>query len=572
MASHVRPRDTPAIWQLPPTSTFLTDANVTVLLQPSSMATTASTTTTTATNGNSSDSAAVSQLLAVPFVTLLRHAALSGAAMALWTDAACTARAPDQASASHISLAFSPVAVATILGSSTASSSSSAAGSSTARRPLSTTTTTVRLRLADPSGYKDYDCWTVYFFFVQRALEHAAYLKLLGSSAGNKDMVPVSFIDRKDLLDYITGVSPSSNNVRSFVPAKPSAAAAASASVSHSAASALDSAAGAKAAGEPDELLVQEVDRKRKAISSHVLEDYAVVKRICAMERTISTSATILSISGSKTFASIQKLGFDKFIRPKDDKSKSSQSKPGSSKPDPRDPRSQRKPAPSAAPSSSKRPDASTSASKPPKHGKDAIPIIIVPAAAQSLLTLYNVNDLLVKQTFVSNDEYRNRGVDKPTQVILERDPKSIPQGAAKKVLVVDNVDTLKPRDWDRVVAVFTNGQEWQFRGWKWAKPVDIFHNTLGFALKFQDEPAQGLIPTWKVDVLNVSAMHDRQLYAGCPLCAILSTDSCALPVHPRLIERNDTWMQLWCTISGKKWMPLLSTRSSSDGHMACDQ
>jgi parafibromin len=67
----------------------------------------------------------------------------------------------------------------------------------------------------------------------------------------------------------------------------------------------------------------------------------------------------------------------------------------------------------------------------------------------------------------------------KPLQVIITRDPKKLSATSLPKFLVLDAVDTLKDRDWDRVVAVFATGQEWQFKGWKWERPVDIFSNGL---------------------------------------------------------------------------------------------
>lgn len=43
--------------------------------------------------------------------------------------------------------------------------------------------------------------------------------------------------------------------------------------------------------------------------------------------------------------------------------------------------------------------------------------------------------------------------------------------------LVIDNPSRLAPGDWERVVAVVALGKEWQFKGWHWEKPVDLFAN-----------------------------------------------------------------------------------------------
>jgi parafibromin len=65
----------------------------------------------------------------------------------------------------------------------------------------------------------------------------------------------------------------------------------------------------------------------------------------------------------------------------------------------------------------------------------------------------------------------------KPLNVTLTRDPKKLSSTSLPKFLVLDAVDTLKDGDWERVVAVFATGPDWQFKGWKWEKPVDIFSN-----------------------------------------------------------------------------------------------
>jgi hypothetical protein len=54
------------------------------------------------------------------------------------------------------------------------------------------------------------------------------------------------------------------------------------------------------------------------------------------------------------------------------------------------------------------------------------------------------------------------------------------------------------------VVAVFTVGQEWIFKAWKWSSPVDLFTHTCGFAVKFVDDPPMGQVSKWNVNVMGV--------------------------------------------------------------------
>ncbi|KAL2913640.1 Rho GTPase-activating protein [Polyrhizophydium stewartii] len=457
------------------------------------------------------------------FVTALRAAGRAGAKERLWTDAAASVPARDFASATHVSLP--------------APAQASGQGGDPPARQLV-------FKITDRSGYKDYEVGSVLFFFLNMTLDHQSYLRQLSATATQgRDVVPISFIDRKDLIDYLTGVIATSVNVRSAVShaGTGDGTAGSAAGEGISAATSLDA-------------FVQEIARKRKILPeatvlvravaqdlslfvvcpvltqmSRRMQDKENTKRICAIERTINTPSSVMSIiSGTKesptssfrrlaNFTSIQKQAYDKFVRGKDDSSRTAQSssKPTSS----RNPRLQKSQSSSQQKS---KPDlkttkiaAAAASGKLQKPTKDAFPIIMVPAAAQSLLTLYNVKEFLIDQKFTSTDEYRNRGEHKPTQVILERDPSKLAPGSQKKFLVLDSIETLRPPDWDRVVAVFTNGQEWQFRGWKWDKPVDIFHNVLGFSLKFQDEPPPGQTPSWNVEVLNI---HRSRRYLDGPV------------------------------------------------------
>ena len=41
----------------------------------------------------------------------------------------------------------------------------------------------------------------------------------------------------------------------------------------------------------------------------------------------------------------------------------------------------------------------------------------------------------------------------------------------------MDSTIHMRPEDWSRVVAVFAQGPTWQFKGWPWTSPADIFSN-----------------------------------------------------------------------------------------------
>ncbi|KAJ2999830.1 40S ribosomal protein S4, X isoform [Globomyces sp. JEL0801] len=293
--------------------------------------------------------------------------------------------------------------------------------------------------LTSPSGYKQYDCKTLLYFYIKRNVEHATYCRM----AVDDSYDIISFMDRKDLLDYLTGVSKESEHLKSKK----------------------TSVDAVKKELEDAVLFGFNLNKKRSSLSAEITNDVESVKRMALMCRTVNTPYNILCVKGQKHFANIEKPAFNAFIT--------------------KDEKKEVRPKPVVH-----QPETKKKSSRVVEKDKNTIPIIIIPAAAQSVISLYNVEELLIKQNFVAADEFRKKGIIKPASVIIKRDPKKY---AVSDFLVLDSIDSLKPIDWKRVVGVFTMGQEWQFRSWKWDKPVDIFSNTVGFSLTFQDEPLPGL-------------------------------------------------------------------------------
>uniref|UniRef100_A0A674EK17 Cell division cycle 73, Paf1/RNA polymerase II complex component, homolog (S. cerevisiae) n=1 Tax=Salmo trutta TaxID=8032 RepID=A0A674EK17_SALTR len=126
------------------------------------------------------------------------------------------------------------------------------------------------------------------------------------------------------------------------------------------------------------------------------------------------------------------------------------------------------------------------SQARPPPNQKKGsrTPIVIIPAATTSLITMLNAKDLLQDLKFVTPEEKKKQGVQRDNEVLLQRRKDQIqPGGATLSVTVpyrvIDQPLKLAPQDWDRVVAVFVQGPAWQFKGWPWllpdGSPVDIF-------------------------------------------------------------------------------------------------
>lgn len=111
--------------------------------------------------------------------------------------------------------------------------------------------------------------------------------------------------------------------------------------------------------------------------------------------------------------------------------------------------------------------------------------------------------------SYVDSQEIRNQGGAKPSRLVIERRQKAN-ETHKTPYHVIDSADHLRPEDWDRVVCVFTTGAEWQFKKWKWQKPVELFAHVKGFYAKWADEQPKESIQSWNVEILSVSPNPHR--------------------------------------------------------------
>jgi len=116
---------------------------------------------------------------------------------------------------------------------------------------------------------------------------------------------------------------------------------------------------------------------------------------------------------------------------------------------------------------------------------------------------MYNIKDFLEKQQYISSNEIKESGVQKAQVVMLKRQATANTEPMLYQV--VDAVDRFKEEDWDRVVCVITNGAAWQFKGWKWASPTEVFRHVKGYYVKYTDEEKKDLASqSWNVEYLNI--------------------------------------------------------------------
>ncbi|KAJ3236244.1 accessory factor associated with RNA polymerase II [Chytriomyces hyalinus] len=318
-------------------------------------------------------------------------------------------------------------------------------------------------------------------------------------------------MDRKNLADNLSGASDSALFLSSLATVGADSAAKNDDSLSNplkrkaDGLTAMDPAR--RTVDSANESVENEAEKKEVAA---MLEDFERIRdTILLRERTILNPSNFLSNKVTKNFTNAIKYAAEilkpapvakpSSTRPSDPKARASSSNPGNKQPPATQSSSRNAPSKPSS-SSSQKPASSKPGQKPSASAR--IPIIIVPPSVTSVITLFNAKPFLCEAKFQSTEECSKSGAEKPTMLVLER--KGAPQGYPKQYHVFDSVDRLKPEDWDRIVAVFATGQEWQFKNWKLGPPVNIFSRVKGFCLKYVEDPINDKIKTWNVNLLNI--------------------------------------------------------------------
>ena len=189
-------------------------------------------------------------------------------------------------------------------------------------------------KLLEESGYKTYECPTILFFYENRNHDHPKYLQIC-SSVDFKGKQMES-VAFMDRKDLLDYLQGNTSTSVNIKTLKKDA---------------VDSS-----------VFGFDLDSKRKLVPENVKQDLEFVKKIKSLQRCVNTAESVLCVVGNRGFANVEKDAIPKFNA----NFKNSRAKP------------------------------SKHASKSDK--KSILPIIVVPAAAQSLLTLLNVKEFLIDE------------------------------------------------------------------------------------------------------------------------------------------------------------------------------
>ena len=133
--------------------------------------------------------------------------------------------------------------------------------------------------------------------------------------------------------------------------------------------------------------------------------------------------------------------------------------------------------------------------------------IIIVPPT----FTEGNICDKNAKE-FLSNGKYVNINnlTDDQRELFIEENGDNTfgykIQGKDLSFEICSNVRRFTKKEWKRVVAVFVQGEDWEFRDWPKSENVStILQKVKGYYLKYNDIPLNSNIKKWNVKILEIS-------------------------------------------------------------------
>ncbi|KAH6856584.1 RNA pol II accessory factor, Cdc73 family-domain-containing protein [Chaetomium sp. MPI-CAGE-AT-0009] len=132
---------------------------------------------------------------------------------------------------------------------------------------------------------------------------------------------------------------------------------------------------------------------------------------------------------------------------------------------------------------------ANTSLALNQKPARRPDPIILLSPSASALLRMSNAKSFLEGGRYAPPDNNSTS-----TMLHISRLIKDIDATRPMRFILVEGPEQFKPEYWNRVVAVFTTGQAWQFKNYRWSNPTELFKHVLGVYLGWRgDEPPEAV-------------------------------------------------------------------------------
>ncbi|MCJ1353204.1 MAG: accessory factor associated with RNA polymerase II [Icmadophila ericetorum] len=151
----------------------------------------------------------------------------------------------------------------------------------------------------------------------------------------------------------------------------------------------------------------------------------------------------------------------------------------------------------------------------PKKPGRRPDPIILLSPSASSLLRMSNIKSFLESGLYIPPDSANAGSSNSATILHISRLLPSIDFQRPLRFILVDTPEQFKPDYWSRVVAVFTTGQPWQFKSYKWQSAPELFKNVLGIYVGWRNEDVPVMVKGWGRGVMTTHVDKWNQLQQG---------------------------------------------------------
>ncbi|OTB08275.1 hypothetical protein M426DRAFT_317389 [Hypoxylon sp. CI-4A] len=141
-----------------------------------------------------------------------------------------------------------------------------------------------------------------------------------------------------------------------------------------------------------------------------------------------------------------------------------------------------------------------------PSHKKPRRPdpIILLSPSASSLLRMTNIKSFLENGQYMPPNSLSASSSAGANMLHINRIIKDIDPNKPMRFVLVEGAEQFKPEYWNRVVAVFTTGQSWQFKNYKWSNPNELFRHVLGVYVGWRNEKPPESVLNWGHRVLSV--------------------------------------------------------------------
>ncbi|KAJ8114216.1 hypothetical protein ONZ43_g4956 [Nemania bipapillata] len=132
-------------------------------------------------------------------------------------------------------------------------------------------------------------------------------------------------------------------------------------------------------------------------------------------------------------------------------------------------------------------------------------PIILLSPSASSLLRMSNIKSFLDGCQYVPPNSLTATSSTTANMLHINRLMKDIDTNRPMRFILVEGTEQFKPEYWNRVVAVFTTGQTWQFKNYKWSNPNELFRHIPGIYVGWRGEQPPESVRAWGHRVMNVA-------------------------------------------------------------------